>query len=38
MRNFLQGKKLWGYVTRTCVKPKSTNEDYATKLDTLSIQ
>ena len=34
MRNFLKGKKLWGYVTRTSVKPKSTNKNYATELDT----
>ena len=34
MRKFLKGKKLWGYVNGTCVKPKSTNDDYATKLDT----
>ena len=34
MRNFLKGKKSWGYVTGTSVKPKSTNETYATELDT----
>ena len=34
MRNFLKGKKLWGYFTGISVKPKSTNENYATQLDT----
>ena len=34
MRNFLKGKKLWGYVSGTCVKPKITNENYGAKLDT----
>ena len=34
MINFLKGKKLWGYITGICVKPKSTNEDYDAKLDT----
>ena len=35
MRNFLKGKQLWGYLSRTCVKPKSTNENYAAELNTL---
>ena len=34
MRNFLKGKKLWGYVTGTSIKPKSANKNYATELDT----
>ena len=34
VRNFLKGKKLWGYVIGTSVKPKSTNENYTTELDT----
>ena len=33
MRNFLKGKKSWGYVTKTCVKPKSNNENYVAELD-----
>ena len=33
MRNFLKRKKLWGYVTGTCVKPKSNNDNYAIDLD-----
>ena len=33
MRNFLKGKQLWGYVSRNCVKPKSTNENYAAELN-----
>ena len=33
MRNFLKGKKLWGYVSGTCVKPKITNENYGVELD-----
>ena len=37
MRNFLKGKKLLGYVTGTSAKPKSTNEKYATKLDTWEV-
>ena len=37
MINFLKGKKLWGYVIETCAKPKSTNEDYATGLDTWEV-
>jgi hypothetical protein len=26
MRNFLKGKKMWGYVSRTYVIPKNTEE------------
>ena len=33
MRNFLKGKKLWGYVIGTCVKPKSNDHNYTTELD-----
>ena len=34
MRNFLKGKKLWEYVARTCVKPKSLDKDYVVDIDT----
>ena len=34
IRNFFKGKKLWEYFIRTCVKPKSTNENYVVELDT----
>ena len=34
MRNFHKGKKLWGYVTRTCVKPKSIDKEYVVDIDT----
>ena len=34
MRTFIKGKKLQGYVTGTCVKPKSTDENYVAELDT----
>ena len=37
MRNFLKGKKLWGYVTRTCVKPKSTDQNYVNDTDTWEV-
>lgn len=33
MRNFLKGKKMWGYVSGTFVKPVQTNEDYQNLLD-----
>ena len=35
MRNFLKVKKLWEYITRTCVKPKSTGKYYVADIDTL---
>ena len=28
MRNFLKGKKLYGYFARTCEQPKSTDKNY----------
>ena len=34
MKNFPMGKKLWGYVTRTCVKPKSTDQYHVLNIDT----
>ena len=34
MKKFLKGKKLWGYITRTCVKPRSTDKDYVVDTDT----
>ena len=33
MRNFLKGKKMWGYVSGTFVQPKNTDEGYATLID-----
>lgn len=33
MRNFLKRKELWGYVSRTIVKPKITVDNYVTQLD-----
>ncbi|TXG60844.1 hypothetical protein EZV62_012207 [Acer yangbiense] len=34
MKNFLKGKKIWGYVTSTMVKPKNEKvEDYVNLLD-----
>ena len=34
MRNFLKGKKLWGYAIGTSVKPKSIDKDYVVDIDT----
>ena len=34
IRNFLKGKKLWGYVVGACVKPKSIDHDYVADIDT----
>ena len=28
MRYFLKGKKVWGYVNGTSMKPRNTNEGY----------
>jgi hypothetical protein len=28
MRNFLKGKRIWGYVSGTSVKPRNTDEGY----------
>ncbi|XP_031257396.1 uncharacterized protein LOC116115383 [Pistacia vera] len=33
MRNFLKGKKMWGYVSGTSVKPKNTDEGYDALID-----
>ncbi|KAK0601903.1 hypothetical protein LWI29_028637 [Acer saccharum] len=34
MKNFLKGKKMWGYITGTLVKPKNEKaEDYVNLLD-----
>ncbi|CAA2998691.1 gag-pol poly [Olea europaea subsp. europaea] len=33
MKNFLKGKRLWGYVSRTVVKPKNTAKNYVTEMD-----
>ena len=30
----MKKKNLWGYVTGTSIKPKSTNENYAIELET----
>ena len=38
MRNFNKGKKSWGYVTGTCVKPKSKSKDYVVDIDTLEVK
>ena len=35
MRNFLKGKKMWGYVIGTCVKPKSTDKDFVASPTTI---
>jgi hypothetical protein len=34
MRNFLKGKKMWGYVSRTYVIPKNTEEGVVVLIDT----
>ena len=34
MKNFLKGKKIWGYVSETYVIPRSTDEGYAALIDT----
>ena len=33
MRNFLKGKKMWRYVSRTSVKPRNIDEGYETLID-----
>ena len=33
MRNFFKGKKIWGYVSGTFVKPRNTDEDYVVLID-----
>ena len=33
MRNYFKGKKIWGYVSETFVKPRNTNEGYAALID-----
>jgi hypothetical protein len=33
MRNFLKGKKMWGYVRGTYVIPRNTNEGYDVLID-----
>ena len=37
MRNFLKGKKMWGYVSGTYMVPKNTEERDVTSIDMLSI-
>ena len=34
MRNFLKGKKMWGYVSGTFVKSRNTDECYVALIDT----
>jgi hypothetical protein len=34
MRNFLKGKKMWGYVSGTYVVPKNTKEGDTASIDT----
>ena len=33
MRNFLKGKKMWGYVSGTYMVPKNSEEKYAELID-----
>jgi hypothetical protein len=33
MKNFCKGKKIWGYVSRTLMKPKKTDEGYTALID-----
>jgi uncharacterized membrane protein len=33
MRNYFKGKKIWGYVSETFVKPMNTDEGYAALID-----
>jgi hypothetical protein len=33
MRNFFKGKKIWGYVSGTSVKPRNTDEGYVALID-----
>jgi len=33
MRNFLKGKRIWGYVSGTSVKPRNTDEGYVALID-----
>ena len=33
MRNYFKGKKIWGYVSETFVKPRNTDEGYAALID-----
>ena len=33
MRNFYRGKKMWGYVNGTPVKPKNIDEGYVALID-----
>jgi hypothetical protein len=37
MRNFLKGKKMWGYVSGTYVIPKNTEEGDAVLIDTWEV-
>jgi hypothetical protein len=33
MRNNFKGKKMWGYVSETFVKPRNIDEGYAALID-----
>jgi len=33
MKNFLKGKKMWGYVSGTSVIPRNINEGYVVLVD-----
>jgi len=33
MRNFFKGKRMWGYISGTFVKPKNTDEGYVALID-----
>lgn len=37
MRNFLKGKKMWGYVSETYMVPKNNEEKYAELIDTWEV-
>jgi hypothetical protein len=33
MRNFFKDKKMWGYVSGTCMIPRNIDEGYVTLID-----
>jgi hypothetical protein len=33
MRNFFKGKKMWGYVSGTCMIPRNIDEGYVALID-----
>jgi len=38
MRNFLKGKKIWGYVSGTYVIPMNTDKGYAALIDVWEVK